>query len=49
MEGHYCEKCRKFVLVVPGEFFHPHGKWQSCLICARCGGMVYFKEQNDHL
>ena len=44
-EGYYCSKDKKFVLVKQGEFYHPDAGMKTCLRCARCGAMVYLKEQ----
>ncbi len=47
MEGYYCEKCNKFVLTTMGEFIHPHTGKQSCLVCCKCGGMVYIRKREE--
>lgn len=45
MEGYYCSRCNKFVLAMKGYFNHPQEGMKECLVCRRCGGMVYPKEQ----
>lgn len=47
MEGYYCSKCNKYVLTRVGWFTHPHEREKTCLVCDRCGGMVYLKEDNN--
>ena len=45
-EGYYCNKCNKFVLAVRRAFKHPHyASEQTCLVCSKCGEMVYLKNQ----
>jgi len=48
-EGYYCSKCDKFVLTVTGKFLHPHEGIKECFKCARCGTMVYLREQGGKL
>ncbi len=45
MIGYYCDKDKKFVSTVIGQFIHPHLGKTTCLVCAKCGMMVYRKEQ----
>ena len=45
MIGYYCDKDKKFVSTMLGEFYHPHLGKCYCEICRRCGMMVYLKEQ----
>ena len=47
VEGYYCSKCNKFVLNIAGKFWHPHEGIQECYKCAKCGTMVYLKEQGE--
>ncbi len=47
--GYYCDKCKKFVLVVSGMFNHPDRGDSPCKVCYRCRGMVYLKMQDDEL
>jgi predicted SprT family Zn-dependent metalloprotease len=42
---YYCEKCREYVMPELAKFQHPHGGEKSCMVCRKCGGMVYLKEQ----
>jgi len=46
-EGHFCERCQKFVLAQQGYFQHLHEGTKTCLVCRKCGGMVYLKFQPD--
>lgn len=46
-EGYYCPKCDKFVLARGNVFAHPHLGMKSCLVCNKCGEMVYLKEQGE--
>lgn len=47
IDGSYCETCRKFVTAILGHFIHPHHSRRSCLVCRKCGGMVYRREQEQ--
>lgn len=44
---YYCPKCNKMVMAVWGRFNHPDYGVRSCLVCYKCGGMVYLKELGD--
>jgi len=43
--GYYCGKDKKFVLVAVDYFYHPDEGRKTCLVCRKCGTMVYLKEQ----
>ena len=45
MIGYYCDKDKKFVATMLGAFNHPHEGRRTCVLCRRCQGMVYLKEQ----
>ena len=45
MEGrYYCRNCKQIVIPTAGEFQHPHGGMRTCLVCPKCQGMVYMKD-----
>ncbi len=44
-EGYWCGKCVKFVLGVRGIFRHRDLGDKTCLVCGKCGSMVYLKER----
>lgn len=44
-EGYYCSRCNKFVLPLKGFFIHPHIGETPCLVCPKCGTMVYLRKQ----
>ncbi|GAH41332.1 unnamed protein product [marine sediment metagenome] len=46
-EKWWCERCKKYVAPVDGEFSHPEGVTHSCKICPHCHHMVYPKEEGD--
>ena len=47
MESYHCIKCNKYVLTRGEVFIHPHLGMKTCLVCCKCGGMVYLREQGS--